>query len=519
MKLLKTFILLSITAILWCNTALAENTRPLVIAAENYPPFEYLKDDKPVGIDVEIIQKIMDKLNVPVKFNFYPFARVNMLLKKGKTDAATSLSYKKEREKFLYYSDSQKAFATTGKIPADSMWTSEYVFFIKRQFADALHFDSYEQMRKDKYRVGVIRDYSYHQKFLDAKLDKYIYSNLTEALRALAKGVVDAVPFDRTIGLWLLKENNFENQLTFLSKPLFRKPYNLVFSKKSDFPNLKNIMREFNKELEKMHISGEIASINKKYTCTNNTYNTRPLTFVCENWKPFEYIEDDEIKGINAEVVDVIMKRLCIPYEIKIYPWSRAWMLAQKGKADVVLSISYKASREPFLYYTQEQREFPETGIIPSDYLWKSEYVFFTKKSKLEKIRFESYDQIVNAGYKVGINKDYSYNEKFRSVNFDNIPYNNTEDGLLALVAGDIDLYPMDKYIGLETLKSLGLSDSITYLQKKMFSKPYLAAFCRRSDYPRLKEIMQAFYKELNLMRNNGEYKKIHYKYMAYDIQ
>ena len=258
---MKIFILLSITAILCGNTAIASTTRPLVISAEHYPPFEYLKDGKPVGIDVEIIQKIMGKLNVPVEFRFYPFARVNMLMKKGKTDATTSLSYKKEREAFLYYSDSQKAFATTGEIPSDSMWTSEYVFFINRRFADAIHFDSYEQMIKDKYRVGVIRDYSYHQEFLDAKLDKYIYSNQPEALRALAEGIIDVFPADRTIGLWLLKENNYEKQLTFLPKPLFCKPYNLVFAKKSNYPNLRNIMRQFNQELIKMHASGEVSAI------------------------------------------------------------------------------------------------------------------------------------------------------------------------------------------------------------------------------------------------------------------
>ena len=516
MRLLKFFVtLLLLTVSVYSNTSPTHNQQKLLIASEQYPPFEYLKDGKNTGISVEIIEQIMKKLNVPVEFQFYPFARVKMLLQAGKADAATSISYNKGRESYLYYSDSQKAFSSTGEIPDDSMWVSEYIFFINRRFSDSIKFDSYDQMIKDKYRVGVIRDYSYNKEFTDAKLDKYIYAGQPQALRALAEGVIDVFPIDRTVGLWLLKEYQLERQITFLSKPLFRKPYNLVFSKNSGLPDLKNIMLKFNEELRKMHASGETAMITRKHIPTVEPQkNTRPLIFVCEDWKPFEYIDNKEIKGLDVEVVDIIMKRLSIPYEIKIYPWSRACMLAQKGKVDAVLSISYKASREPILYYTQEQREFCETGKIPTDYLWKSEYVFFIKKSNLDTIKFESYHEIVNKKYKVGKNKDYSYNPKFCSVDFKIKTYNNTKDGLLALAAGDIDLYPMDKNVGLTTLDSLGLAESITHLPKVLFSKPYLAAFCKKSNYPGLENVMKAFYHELHLMRKSGEYKKIHEKHI-----
>ncbi len=516
MKLLKYFItLLLLTVNVYSKTSPTTSARRLVIAAEHYPPFEYLENEQPTGIEVEIIDRIMTKLNVPIEFCFCPFARIKLLMEQGKIDAATSISHNKGREAYLYFSDNQKAFSQTGQIPQESIWVSEYLFFINRRFSDSLKFDSYDQMIKDKYRVGIIRDYSYNKEFLDAKLDKYIYADQPQALRALTEGVIDVFPIDRTIGLWLLKEYNLEKQITFLSKPLFRKPYNLIFTKKSDYPDLKEIMLNFNEEVKKMHASGEIAVITRKYIPTVAPQKKmRPLIFVCEDWKPFEYIENKEVKGLDAEVVDIIMKRLAIPYEIKIYPWSRAWMMAQKGKADAVLSISYKPSREPTLYYTQEQREFCETGNVPTDYLWKSEYVFFIKKNNLDKIKFESYHQIVNAEYKVGKNKDYSYNPKFCSVNFNSKHYNSTKDGLLALAAGDIDLYPMDKNVGLATLRTLGLAESITYLPEVLFSKPYLAAFCRKSDYPALEDVMKAFYHELHLMRKSGEYKKIYTKHM-----
>ena len=101
MKLLQIFLtLMLLTVNLYCETSPNHTQDPLVVACEEYPPFEFIKDGKPIGIDIDIIQQIMKKLNVPVEFRFYPFARINMLMKRGEIDAATSISYLKS---FFYF--------------------------------------------------------------------------------------------------------------------------------------------------------------------------------------------------------------------------------------------------------------------------------------------------------------------------------------------------------------------------------------------------------------------------------
>jgi polar amino acid transport system substrate-binding protein len=499
-----------------CLVALGEEpTRPFRFAMEDYPPFEYEEGGVAKGINVEVTTRIMDRLDIPFEISFYPFSRGWMLLQKGKADAAPSVSYQSFREPYLFYSDAQKAFQSTGNIPDDHLWLTEYVFFVHRRLKGSLRFRSYEQVKQDNYRIGVNKDYSYHPAFWEHDLNRQILITPADAFRALAEGRIELFPMDRTVGLWMLKRMGLETKITHLGRPLFSKPYLMVFSKASDYPDIQGVMRRFYAELAAMRESGEYDRIRGRYIDVGDPdVPQRRLRFVCEEWVPFEYPVDGVPKGIDVEVTDLIMKRLGIPYEIRFYPWSRAWLMAEKGHAEAVLSVSYKASRENVLYYTPEQADFAKTGVLPPDYLWQADYVFFVKRKFKETHRFDSYEQIKADGCRIGTNKDYSYDDAFRSANLSCREYPDTETGLTALVNEEIDLYPMVRTVGLATLKEMGLLESITYLPKPLFSKPYLVPFCRTSDYPNLEYIMYAYYRELSRLRRNGEYEKIYRNYV-----
>jgi len=284
----------------------------------------------------------------------------------------------------------------------------------------------------------------------------------------------------------------------------------MMFSKASNYRDIEGIWRRFYEELRALRESGEYASICNRYLPPAYPFPPpRPVIFVAEEWAPFESIRDGFPAGIDVEVVDTIMKRLALPYEIRLYPWSRAWMMAEKGKADVVLSISYKSTREDVLYFTPEQRAFPDTGVLPPDYLWMSEYVFFLMRSRYDELRFDSYQQLREDKRRIGTNKDYSYSPEFLAANLSFREYPDTETGMRALINGEIDLYPMDKTVGMAVLQDLGFDEIVTHIPESLFSKPYLAPFVRPSDMPGNEAIMRAFNAELRLMRETGEYDEI----------
>lgn len=484
----------------------------LLVVAENYPPFEYQEQGEVKGANVEIISKIFDRIGVDFEIKFYPWTRAWLLLKKGKADLTLSISYQKFREPYINYPPDMVKNRSSEKPLESTLWMTEFVFFINSKYKSSFKYESLDQLQKEEYRIGFIKDYSYNPEFLKAKLNKVNIASFEDGLKKLLAGEIDLLPYDIVVGESILKKLKYQDQVSYLDKRLLIKPYSVGFSKNSSFPGIDDIRKKFFNELAKMKESGEYDAIRAKYLpmkCPK-----RKFVFICEQWRPFEYLHNGTPKGIDVELVDIIMKRLGIPYVIKFYPWARAWMLVQKGKADAVLSISYKKSREKFLHYTDDQKAFSENGKLPRKYLWISQYQFFVKKSNLDKIKFSSYKQIMKDKYKVGRNKAYSYNKEFMDSGIPAaLTVNNTKEGFSALVLDKIDLYPMDKTIGLAEVAEMGLHDSIDYLPKPMFSKPYLVPFVKKSDYPDLEHIMNKFYRELEGLRKDGTYDKIYKKY------
>ncbi len=484
----------------------------LTIAVEEWPPLEYRENGMAKGVNIEVIRRIMKRLDVPVAFQFYPFARSWMLVQKGKVDAISNVSYQPNRDQALLYTDEQRAFYTTGKMPTNFLWPAEFSLFMRRRDEASVSFKSYSQKGIKDYTFGVVKDYSYDPAFRDADLRRKTYPSAELAFQAMANGEIDLFPMETTVGHYMLQKLGLSEKLKlYAGPPLLKKPYMLAFARHSLYPDIESLSRRFYVELAAMRESGEYDSIYESYIRPAYMKNLpHPLHFVCEEWVPWEYLEGEELKGVDVAVVDYIMKRLNLPYEISIYPWSRAWMLAQKGKADVVLSISYKDAREKVLYYTDDQRAFAQGGKQPENFLWMSEYVFFVMKNAASAWDFDSLAQLKRDGARVGRNRDYTYSPAFLEAEFEGPVYNRTEEGMLALTSGEIDLYPMDKTIGCAILERLGLRESVTYLPKPLFTKPYLSPFCRASDIPELEKIMDAFYRELRIMRSNGTYEKIY---------
>jgi hypothetical protein len=157
-----------------------DDLRVFNIVAEIFPPYEYLDSGMPTGINVKILAKILDKLNVPYNIKFYSWAKACWLMKHGKADAILSISYTKGREQFLIFTKDQKDFVSTGDWPKFYFQKSKYVFFCRKQTMPLLKFESYQQIKQSNYKIGVIYDYSYSKEFNEARLKK-IYLNGIEA--------------------------------------------------------------------------------------------------------------------------------------------------------------------------------------------------------------------------------------------------------------------------------------------------------------------------------------------------
>jgi len=488
------------------NNGTQQARRPFVIVAEELPPYEFADaNGKPSGINVELIDRIFGELGIPYEIRFYPWARAWLMVENGAADAVLSVSYQPERAKHLYFTEEQAAAWESGRIPPDFLWVTEYVFFIAKRHQPSLKFESYQQIREDNLRVLVNAQYSYDREFMQSGITRESRPTPLAAMQGLLAGEGDLYPMDRNAGWAMLQKEGLREQVTWLPKPLFNKPYLMGFSRQSSYPGNEDLMRRFYARLREMRHSGLVSQITSRHLDTVRPIRPdRPVRFVCEEWHPFEYQQDDQVKGLNPAMVDKIMKCLRIPYEIRIYPWARAWLMAERGQAEAVISVSYHPDRDKVLYYTDGQRKAAQEGKLPNDYLWISRYAFFVKAQRAAAWPYTSYDQMIQAGCKVGLNQGYSYSPTFPATNFTSTMYFDTQDGFMGLIRGEIDAYPMDLTVGRDTLRNIGMEQSITNLPGELFTKPYLCPFVRASDYPGLESIMYEFYHQLRQMRASG---------------
>jgi polar amino acid transport system substrate-binding protein len=69
------------------------------------------------------------------------------------------------------------------------------------------------------------------------------------------------------------------------------------------------------------------------------------LTLYTEHFPPYNFEENGVIRGINADILHQACQLANIKCEMKIYPWLRAFELAQKDPASGIFTISRTKSR------------------------------------------------------------------------------------------------------------------------------------------------------------------------------
>ena len=252
-------------------------------------------------------------------------------------------------------------------------------------------------------------------------------------------------------------------------------------------------------------------------TATVSYSSQEELLIIGEEFIPFEFQKGKDVVGIDIDIITHVFNKLNIPFKVRILPWKRAWMMAERGLADAILSTSRKKEREPYLFY-------------PKNNMWESEVVFFTSSKKFI-FDFKGYETAVNENLKIGIVRGNSYNESFWKA----FPYKDgttifkiKNNGLLnnkleevfniklnlkKIAKGRIDLFPCDKIIGLHTAINLNLQNKITFYKKILYTKSYPMPFTKNSKYNDIENIAKKFDNELGIFKKTEQYKKIFQKW------
>ena len=221
---------------------------------------------------------------------------------------------------------------------------------------------------------------------------------------------------------------------------------------------------------------------------------------------PAEYIENNQPKGINVDIVNEVLRRMGHDCVIEFVPWQRAISMVKNGSADGIIDAAFKKERAEYLHY-------------PSEEIYIEEWYCFKRKS------FDlTFDEgISNAGeISLGISRGFVYGgliqdliveNKFKSIQ--SVPGN--ELNIKKLVRNRFDAFVGVKATILYISKKLGYIDEIEVIKKTGTDTDYLLSSSKTylgfSKQTIKKEIADKFSKVLTEMKEDGTFAKITKKY------
>lgn len=232
------------------------------------------------------------------------------------------------------------------------------------------------------------------------------------------------------------------------------------------------------------------------------------LLIVAESFPPYEFMENDQVVGIDVEITRHILNKMGVEHEFKILPWKRAWAMLEDGDAHMGLSVSKKSERTPYVYY-------------PDNHLWDASFVFLTNETTKSTYAIKHYDDIKANRLRVGVTSGNSYDATF----WEAFPWQDTQQkrlhpllrrapslisNLKKLEVNRINVFPVVKTIGLYNAKELGL-EGITFYDTVLFSKPYPAVFSKKATfhspkYPDILAVMRAYDSELGKLKKTPQF-------------
>ena len=219
------------------------------------------------------------------------------------------------------------------------------------------------------------------------------------------------------------------------------------------------------------------------------------VTTVSDPWPPFVF-DNGVNDGLAVEIIREALKTQ--GYEIKHQnvPWNRALLGTKEGTYDLITSI----------WMSEERKQ---------DYLYSVHFMTNTIKFiKLKDDPFDFENMGSLKGKRIGLISGYSYQEDFINAgNYQKDEVNDFITNIRKLLAGRIDLTVEDEIVARALIAEHLPSayDKIEFVNKPLDEKKLFVVSGLKN--PRHKELINAFNKGFQIIRENGTYDKILSKY------
>lgn len=225
--------------------------------------------------------------------------------------------------------------------------------------------------------------------------------------------------------------------------------------------------------------------------------STSKIEVVTENYPPFQWKNQQNITGPSTDVVKALLHKVGYTYSLDIYPWARAYKIAQSRKNVMIYSITRTREREKLFKWI-------DTIASHHVYFWKLK----SRKDIQIKILSDAKKYIIS-----GVRKDaktqYLLNNGFKQ-NLKTGIVHSTDISIKLLFSNKVELLVENEDLILQAQKlgyDVSLLEKAYYL--KGFSQDLYIALSLMTD----DSLVDRFKKVLEELKLSGEFDRIINKY------
>lgn len=245
-----------------------------------------------------------------------------------------------------------------------------------------------------------------------------------------------------------------------------------------------------------MRFLRQLALIISIALCAIHSSFAQKITVVTEEYPPYNFLDSNKkISGLATDVVEAVLQRAKLDYQLGIYPWARAYKMAQDTSNVLIYSIGRSEKREALFKWVDV--------IAPYDvYLYRLSSrteITVTKLEDLKNFKIGAVRDDIRAQYleKLGLKLDLTTADSFNSKK---------------LAVNRIDMFPIDEAALIALYKREGVDPGTVVKVFKLddlSSGLYMAFSQQTSD-----EVVNKCKVTLAEIKKDGTFEKIRLKYL-----
>ena len=217
-----------------------------VVGDEQFAPYSFVtaENDQPRGLDVELVEAVLQEAKIPYNLRLYPWERVKRMLDRNEVAMAFQFAGTPER---------MQQYELVGPIRTGS---TVFMTTGKTAIRDWQHLDDLLP-----YVLGQVRGYAYQSDFDKAELRRDTSAqNPRQLVSILLAGRIDIIVGDRAQLMYFVREQRAEQDVRILQRPLVEMPRYVAFAKGD-----RARAEQFAAALERLRQAGSLDAIYKRW--------------------------------------------------------------------------------------------------------------------------------------------------------------------------------------------------------------------------------------------------------------